>query len=48
MVIADAEQIKRVINNIIGNSVKYLDKNRGNHQHPDQGCGRFYPGGDRG
>lgn len=25
-VIADAEQLKRVINNIIGNSVKYLDK----------------------
>jgi signal transduction histidine kinase len=29
MVIADAEQMKRVINNIIGNSVKYLDKKRG-------------------
>lgn len=29
MVIADAEQMKRVINNIIGNSVKYLDKERG-------------------
>lgn len=28
-VIADAEQMKRVINNIIGNSVKYLDKKRG-------------------
>ena len=27
--IADAEQMKRVINNIIGNSVKYLDKERG-------------------
>ena len=26
MVIADAEQIKRVINNIVGNSVKYMDK----------------------
>lgn len=26
MVIADPEQMKRVINNIIGNSVKYLDK----------------------
>jgi signal transduction histidine kinase len=25
-VVADAEQLKRVINNIIGNSVKYLDK----------------------
>ena len=29
MVIADAEQMKRVINNIISNSVKYLDKKRG-------------------
>ena len=28
-VIADAEQMKRVINNIISNSVKYLDKKRG-------------------
>lgn len=28
-VIADAEQIKRVINNIIGNSVKYMDKPKG-------------------
>ena len=26
MVIADAEQIKRVVNNIVGNSVKYMDK----------------------
>ncbi len=29
MIIADAEQMKRVINNIISNSVKYLDKPRG-------------------
>lgn len=29
MVIADAEQIKRVINNIIGNSLKYMDKKHG-------------------
>lgn len=28
-VIADAEQIKRVINNIISNSVKYMDKDKG-------------------
>lgn len=28
-VIADAEQMKRVINNIIGNSVKYMDKPKG-------------------
>ena len=29
VVIADAEQMKRVINNIIGNSIKYIDKPRG-------------------
>ena len=29
IVIADAEQMKRVINNIISNSVKYLDKKKG-------------------
>lgn len=29
VVIADAEQLKRVINNIISNSVKYLDKRKG-------------------
>ncbi len=29
MVIADAEQMKKVINNIIGNSVKYMDKPNG-------------------
>ena len=29
MVIADAEQLKRVINNIIGNSIKYMDKKQG-------------------
>lgn len=28
VVIADAEQMKRVINNIISNSVKYLDKKK--------------------
>lgn len=28
-VIADAEQMKRVINNIIGNSIKYMDKPKG-------------------
>ena len=28
-IIVDAEQLKRVINNIIGNSVKYMDKRRG-------------------
>lgn len=29
VVIADAEQMKRVVNNIINNSVKYLDKKKG-------------------
>lgn len=29
LIIADAEQMKRVINNIISNSVKYLDKKKG-------------------
>lgn len=29
VVIADAEQMKRVVNNVISNSVKYLDKKRG-------------------
>ena len=29
MVIADAEQISRVINNIISNSIKYMDKEKG-------------------
>ena len=29
MVIANAEQMKRVINNIIGNSLKYMDKKHG-------------------
>ena len=28
LIIADAEQLKRVINNIIGNSVKYMDKDK--------------------
>lgn len=28
-VIADAEQLKRVINNIVGNSLKYMDKHHG-------------------
>ncbi len=28
-IIADPEQLKRVINNVIGNSVKYLDKEKG-------------------
>lgn len=28
VIIADAEQMKRVMNNIISNSVKYLDKKR--------------------
>ena len=38
LVIADAEQMKRVINNIIGNSVKYMDKKEGRDQYACQGC----------
>ena len=30
MVVADPEQLKRVVNNIIGNSIKYMDKEQGN------------------
>lgn len=40
-VIADAEQLKRVINNIIGNSVKYLDKKDGNIQIRIHDSGEF-------
>jgi len=29
LIIADTEQLKRVVNNIVGNSVKYLDKKKG-------------------
>ena len=29
VIIADPEQVKRVINNIIGNSIKYMDKEKG-------------------
>lgn len=29
IIIADAEQLKKVVNNIIGNSVKYIDKKKG-------------------
>ena len=29
VIIADVEQLKRVVNNIINNSVKYMDKRRG-------------------
>ena len=29
LIIADAEQLKRVINNIVGNSIKYMDKPKG-------------------
>jgi len=35
-VVADAEQLKRVINNIIGNSIKYLDKDK------KRGCIRIH------
>ena len=29
VIIADPEQLKRVVNNIVGNSIKYLDKKQG-------------------
>ena len=32
LIIADAEQLKRVVNNIIGNSVKYMEKEKKNVQ----------------
>ena len=48
VVIADAEQMKRVINNIISNSVKYLDKKKGIINIRIKDDGRFHPGGDRG
>ena len=32
MIIADPEQLKRVVNNVIGNSVKYLDRDDGTGQ----------------
>ncbi len=40
-VIADAEQLKRVINNIIGNAVKYIDKKRGMIQIHIHDIGNF-------
>ena len=44
VVIADAEQMKRVINNIIGNSLKYLDKKKGILNIRIKDVRRFYPG----
>lgn len=40
-VVADGEQLKRVINNIIGNSVKYLDKKEGRIQIRIQETGGY-------
>lgn len=40
-VIADVEQLKRVINNIIGNAVKYLDKKHGEIQVRLRDIGAF-------
>ena len=48
VVIADAEQMKRVINNIIGNSLKYLDKKKGILNIRIKDDGEFYPGHHRG
>ena len=44
LVIADAEQIKRVINNIVGNSVKYIDKSKGRVNIRVKECGGLYTG----
>ena len=48
MVIADAEQMKRVINNIIGNSLKYMDKKNGIINIRILDVGDFVQVGDRG
>ena len=37
-VIADGEQIRRVIHNIVSNAIKYMEK-QGNHPAPGEGCG---------
>lgn len=41
VIIADAEQMKRVVNNIISNSVKYMDKPKGNVQIRVKDAGDF-------
>lgn len=41
VIIADAEQMKRVVNNIISNSVKYMDKPKGNVQIRVKDVGDF-------
>jgi signal transduction histidine kinase len=41
VVIADAEQMKRVVNNIISNSVKYMDKPHGSVQIRVKDAGDF-------
>ena len=46
-IIADPEQLRRVIHNIVGNSIKYMRADhQGSHQHPHQRRGRFCSGGD--
>ena len=41
-VIVDPEQLRRVINNIISNSLKYMDREGDDHDERS-GCGRLYP-----
>ena len=36
-IIADPEQLKKVINNIIGNSIKYMDKEKGVNRYSPAG-----------
>ena len=48
LVIADAEQLKRVINNIVSNSIKYMNKEKGVINIRLKGRRGFYSGGDRG
>ncbi len=38
-VIADGEQIRRVIHNIVSNAIKYMEKPKGDHPASCEGCG---------
>ena len=48
VIIADPEQLMRVINNIIHNAVKYMDTRKGQINIRIKDVGDFIPGGDRG
>ena len=47
-VIVDPEQMRRVINNIVSNSLKYMDKPEGRITIGSEGCGRLHSGGNLG